>query len=120
MRVVVGAPLLELPAGKLDVDGEPPEQSAIRECIEEIGLRPGRLALIHMAYVSPGFTDELSHIYLAEDLEPAPLDPQGAEEAAGEHVALTVEQVEAGLYDGSIVDATTLIGLYALLRHLSR
>lgn len=120
VRVAVGRPLLELPAGKLDVDGETPEAAAARECAEEIGLRPGRLTPLHTAYTSPGFTDERCMIYLAEDLAPVGSDPQGAEEAAAEHVALTLEEAAAGLADGSITDATTLIGLYALLRRLGR
>jgi ADP-ribose pyrophosphatase len=120
MRVAVGTPLLELPAGKLDVDGEPPEAAAARECAEEVGLQPGRLSLLHTAYTSPGFTDERCLIYLAEDLVRVGADPQGAEEAAAEHVALTPEEAAAGMADGSITDATTLIGLYALRHRLER
>ena len=120
MRVAVGEPLLELPAGKLDVGGEAPEAAAARECAEEIGLRPGRLTLLHTAHTSPGFTDERSLIYLAEDLAQTARDPQGAEEVAAERVALTPDEAAARIADGSITDATTLIGLYALLRRLGR
>ncbi len=119
-RAAAGRNLLELPAGKLDVDGEPPETTAVRESVEEIGMRPGRVTLIHEAYVSPGFTDELSRIYLAENLTPEDPDPQGAEETHAEVVAMTLDEVESRLADRSIVDATTLIGLYALVRHLGR
>jgi ADP-ribose pyrophosphatase len=119
-RAAAGGALLELPAGKLDAAGEPPEQTAIRETVEETGLRPGRLSLLHTAYTSPGFTDEFTRIYLAEDLRPVAADPKGAEEHAAEVVALTLAEVEQTLDDGSIVDATTLVGLYALLRRLRR
>ena len=53
-RAAVGAPLLELPAGKRDVPGEDPAETARRECVEEVGLLPGRLTLLHEAYTSPG------------------------------------------------------------------
>lgn len=119
-RAAAEVALLELPAGKLDVAGELPAESAVRESIEEIGMQPGRLRRLHGAYSSPGFTDELCHIYLAEALVPVGSDPQGAEERSADVVALTIDEVETALSDGSIVDATTLIGLYALLRHLGQ
>ena len=119
-RSAVDRSVLELPAGKLDIAGEPPEDTAIRESIEEIGLRPATLTLLQRCWISPGFTDELSWIYLAEDLERVTADPQGAEEVHAEQVSLSIEQV-IGLVDrGEIRDATTLIGLLALLRHLGR
>jgi len=114
-RAAAGTTLLELPAGKLDVPGEPPEVTARREAIEEIGMRPGRLRLLHRTFLSPGFTDEVCHIYLAEDLEPVAVDPQGAEERHAEIVTMTLEEVTAELGRGSIIDAKTLIGCYALL-----
>ena len=119
-RAAVGGPLLELPAGKLDVAGETPEQAAARECAEELGLRPGRLTLLHMGYTSPGFTDELTWVYLGEDLAVAPAEPQGPEEAAAEVVSLSVDEIAAALEDGSVRDAKTLLGLCSLLRRLGR
>jgi ADP-ribose pyrophosphatase len=119
-RAAVGAPLLELPAGKLDVPGEAPEATAERECVEEVGLRPRRLTLLHTGYTSPGFTDELTSIYLGEDLAPAPNSPQGPEEAAATVVALTLDEAAAALDDGEVRDAKTILGLCALLRRLGR
>lgn len=119
-RAPVGGALLELPAGKLDVAGEPPEATARRECIEELGLRPGRLTLLHVGYTSPGFTDELTRIYLGEELTPAPASPQGPEEAAAEIVGLSLDEVASALEDGSVRDAKTILGLCTLLRRLGR
>ena len=61
--------LLEIPAGKRDVDGEPPELTAQRELAEEVGLR-GRPPRARCAefHNSPGFCDEPSHVFLATDL----------------------------------------------------
>ncbi|MDX6648657.1 MAG: 8-oxo-dGDP phosphatase [Solirubrobacteraceae bacterium] len=78
-REAVGDPaLLEIPAGKLDVEGEPPEETARRELAEEIGRRAERWLQIARFYTSPGFTDEEVTLYSAqgltdvEDFEPDP------------------------------------------------
>ena len=65
------ATLLEVPAGKRDVDGEPPEATANRELEEEIGYRAGRLELLCEFYNSPGFCDEYTYLFLATELEDA-------------------------------------------------
>jgi 8-oxo-dGTP pyrophosphatase MutT (NUDIX family) len=119
-RAPLGTALLELPAGKLDVPGEPPGAAAERECMEELGLRPRRLALLHRCYTSPGFTDEVSWIYLAEDLEPVVAAPRGLEEAGAEMVSLSIDQAVRALAEGYLNDAKTLLGVYSLLRRLRR
>ena len=103
--------LLEIPAGKLDVDGEAPESAAARELEEEVGLRAGRLERLAEFYNSPGFCDEHSIVFAASDLEPCPLSAQGVEERhmSLEHVALA--DVPAMVADGRLVDAKTIIGL---------
>ena len=58
-RAAVDDDLLEIPAGKRDVDGEPTEVTAARELAEEVGRRAGRLELLARFYNSPGFSDEL-------------------------------------------------------------
>ena len=77
-RAAVDGELLEMPAGKRDVDGEPTEVTAARELAEEVGRRAGRLELLARFYNSPGFTDELTWLYLARDLTAGRLDRQGA------------------------------------------
>ena len=62
-RAAVGDELLEVPAGKRDVDGEPPEETARRELEEEIGHRPGRLVKLAEFYNTPGFSDEYTHLF---------------------------------------------------------
>jgi 8-oxo-dGTP pyrophosphatase MutT (NUDIX family) len=72
-REVIGATgSLEIPAGKLDVPGEPPLETAKRELAEEIGRRAERWEEIFAFYTSPGFSDELVRLYLATDLVDAP------------------------------------------------
>jgi 8-oxo-dGTP pyrophosphatase MutT (NUDIX family) len=71
-REVVGATAsLEIPAGKLDVDGESPLQTAQRELAEEIGKRADSWEEILSFYTSPGFSDERVWLFLATDLADA-------------------------------------------------
>jgi len=107
--------LLEIPAGKLDVAGESPAATAARECVEELGLSPRRVSLLHRCYLSPGFSDEICSIFLAEDLDPVPAAPQGAEEQAATVITLDLAQVREMLAAGTLSDAKTLLGLSALL-----
>ncbi len=110
-RASIDAELLEIPAGKLDVDGEGPEVTARRELEEEVGLRAGRLEKLAAFYNSPGFSDEHSVVYLARDLEPCEVDLQGVEEEhmTVEHVAM--DEVPGLIASGAITDAKTIIGL---------
>jgi ADP-ribose pyrophosphatase len=110
-RSAIDGLLLELPAGKLDVEGEAPEAAAARELEEEVGWRAGRIEKLAEFYNSPGFCDEHSIVYLALELDPCELSAQGAEERhmAIEHVALA--EVPAMIADGRLIDAKTIIGL---------
>ncbi len=113
--------LLEIPAGKRDVPGEPPAETALRELSEEVGLAT-TTPLVPLAefYNSVGFSDEYSYVFLATDLEPVPLDRQGPEE---QHMTIErwpVDSIAAAIADGEIKDAKTVIGLLAALRHLGR
>jgi len=67
-RYATGGELLEIPAGKLD-PGETPEACAARELREETGYRAGRLEKLGAIWTSPGFTDEVIHLFSAYDLE---------------------------------------------------
>ncbi len=110
-RAALDADLLELPAGKRDVRGEPTEVTAARELAEEIGRQPGRLDLLARFYNSPGFTDEFSWLYLARDLSPAPLDRQGVEERHMAIEEVPLAAVGSMIAAGEIVDAKSIIGL---------
>ncbi len=119
-RAATGGTLLEVPAGKRDVAGEPPEQTAARELEEEIGFRPGRLVPLCEFYNSPGFSDEYTHLYCALDLVPIP----GARGVTAEEVAMTIEHVPFDVIDDliasrAIVDAKTIVGLLLARRFLA-
>lgn len=110
-RAAVGDELLEVPAGKRDVDGEPTELTAQRELTEEVGRRAGRLELLASFYNSPGFTDEHTWLYLASDLEEVPLDPQGAEELHMAVEEIPLADVPGMIGRGAIADAKSIVGL---------
>lgn len=63
----------EIPAGLLDVPGEPAWKAATRELHEEADLIAGRLDVLADIRTSPGGLDEAIRIYLARDL--SPVDP---------------------------------------------
>jgi len=119
-RAATGAEMLEVPAGKRDVDGEPPEGTAERELIEEIGRRPGRLVALSEFYNTPGFCNEYTYLFAAFDLEVVERAAATAEEAAMtiEHVALA--DVDELIATREIVDAKTIIGLTLTRRYLAR
>lgn len=62
--------ILEVPAGTLN-KGEAPEVCARREVEEEVGHSAGRLLKIGSIYTTPGFTDEVIHLFVARDLTQA-------------------------------------------------
>src|ERR671938_1915211 len=76
-REAVGVPdLLEIPAGKLDEEGEDPLATAQRELAEEIGKRAESWEPLASFYTSPGFTDEQVHLYLATGISDADETPE--------------------------------------------
>ncbi len=114
-RAPIHSLLLEIPAGKLDVVGEPPEVTAARELEEEIGFRAGELVLIADIWTTPGFSDERIRIYVAEGLTPVPMRPHGIEEEAAELVRVPIGEVAGLLASGAVSDAKTLVALQWLV-----
>lgn len=66
-RYVFKKEILEIPAGKLDKN-ESPLKAAKRELHEELGVLAKNIRLLGEFYPSVGYTDEIIHLYLAEDL----------------------------------------------------
>ncbi len=69
-RHAASGSIWEIPAGKLD-GAETPEECAHREVIEESGMRAGRLHRLGPMWTTPGFTDEVIHLFAATELIPA-------------------------------------------------
>ena len=104
-RYATGEWLLEAPAGKL-APGEAPESCAGRELEEETGWRAAELVPLGAIWSSPGFTDELLHLFLARDLQPGTQALEEAELLTVEKVPL--DEAAAMARDGRISDAKTV------------
>ncbi len=116
-RHPVGQRLVELPAGLLDVEGEDPQPAAERELAEEAGLTASHWTVLVDLLTSPGISDELVRIFLAEGLSDtrAPDGFEAAHEEAdmGRHwVALT--DLVAAILAGNVKDSLTVSGSLAL------
>ena len=115
-REAIGVPdLLEIPAGKLDVEDEPPLETAKRELAEEIGKAASEWETLSVYYSSAGFTDEQVHVFLATGLSDAHAETDENERI--EIVTHPLSELDA-LID-EVRDAKTLIGLLELRRRRS-
>jgi 8-oxo-dGTP pyrophosphatase MutT (NUDIX family) len=115
-RAAVGEEhLLELPAGKLDKEGESPLGAAKRELAEEIGKRAAEWRELKRIYTSPGFTTEEAWIYLATDLSDVEAEPEPDERI--EIVGVPLDELDAVIDE--CVDAESLVGLL-LFREMRR
>jgi 8-oxo-dGTP pyrophosphatase MutT (NUDIX family) len=115
-RHPVGRYLWELPAGLRDSDGEPPLETAKRELAEEVLLAAERWSLLTTTYSSPGFSDELVLVYLAEGLSDV-ARPEGFT-VEHEELDMTIERVPLAdavqrVFDGDIRNASAVVGLLA-------
>lgn len=70
-RHAPGRRFIELPAGLCDVPGEDPLEVARRELVEEAGLTARDWSHLLTSYPSPGFSDELVHVFVARGLSEA-------------------------------------------------
>ncbi len=107
-RHAVGGWLYELPAGLLE-PGEAPQDCAGRELEEEAGLRAGRLTRLSTYYTTPGFSDEVVHLYLATNLTPCKQRLEADEVI--ELVRMPLSEALGNIGNGTISDGKTIIGL---------
>jgi len=110
-RHAVGGYILEIPAGKLD-PGEDPRDCAARELEEEIGLRAASLEPVITFFTTPGFTDEVIHVYKATGLTSGTQN-LGRDEVL-DVIELPLERAIAQIEDGTIRDGKTIVGLQAV------
>lgn len=107
-RTAADRALLEIPAGTL-APGEAPAACAERELMEEVGYRPGRLTPLVSFYLAPGYSTEVLHVFLAEDLTPAHL-PHDEDEQI-EVVQVNWAEIDSLIAAGEIADAKSIAGL---------
>ena len=99
----------ELPAGCTDPGDPTPLTTAQRELREEAGVRAGQWRELGPIYPTPGFCDEVLHLFLARDLDHTARDPQ-QDEVIEVHW-LPLEDAAAMALDGRIQDSKTIAGL---------
>jgi ADP-ribose pyrophosphatase len=114
-RETVQEDLLEIPAGRLDVDGESPLQAAQRELAEEVGLGADSWEPVFSFYTSAGFTDERVHLFCATGLHEASAESEENERI--EIVPWPLRRLDDAIAECR--DAKTLIGLLWLARRLN-
>ncbi|SHI17085.1 NUDIX domain-containing protein [Desulfosporosinus lacus] len=106
-RYAIAQETLEIPAGKLDPQ-EPPLDCAVRELREETGYR-GTMEHISTFYTTPGFTDEVMHLFLARDLVWDPLTPDDDEFIGVEKIAW--DEAVQRAKQNEFIDAKTILGI---------
>lgn len=107
-RFATGGALLEVPAGKLD-PGETPETCASRELEEETGWRAARIERLGSIWTSPGFTDEVIHLFAAFDLTRT--EQRLEEDELIELVPMAFEEAVRQVVDGRIRDAKSAMAI---------
>ncbi len=110
-RHAVGRFIDEIPAGKLH-PGEDPKDCAAREVEEETGYKVNRLEPLLSFLTTPGFTNEIIHIFVGRELSPGTQN-LGADEVL-EIIEMPLDQAVARIKTGEIRDAKTIIGLQAV------
>ncbi|MBN2909781.1 NUDIX hydrolase [Polycladomyces sp. WAk] len=101
--------ILEIPAGKLE-PGEDPRACAFRELEEETGYQAEEMTPLVSFYTSPGFADEIMHLYVANGLRKGEAQPDQDEFV--ELVELTLPEAWQRIADGEICDAKTVAAVY--------
>lgn len=102
--------MYELPAGKLE-KGEDPFICATRELTEETGYTSNDISKLGRIYTSPGFCDEILHIYLAENLIEGNHNREEGEFGM-EVFEFTLDEIDKMITDGKIVDSKSISGVY--------
>jgi ADP-ribose pyrophosphatase len=99
---------LELPAGKLD-KGEEPIECAKRELMEETGLTAGKVKHLVSVYSTPGFSNEILHIYGAAGLTEGEAHADEDEFISSEKIP--IKKLVDMVLNNEISDAKTVIGI---------
>ena len=114
-RYAPDAYLWEVPAGVIE-KGESPEACATRELVEETGCRPGTLSLLARLHSSPGFSDEVVHLYRADRIIHGDADPEPSEKLEVREFVIfdALNMIDAG----AITDSKTIAAIMLVARDI--
>lgn len=106
----------ELPAGLLDVDGEPPWEAAARELAEEADLEAARWDVLLDFYPSPGAMSEAIRIFVARELTDVPRERR--HERTGEELGMPggwvdLDVAHTAVLSGRLNNASAMMGILA-------
>lgn len=116
-RHALGRRLWELPAGLLDMDGEPAHLTAGRELVEEAGLTATTWQVLVDLVSTPGFSDESVRVYLATGLTEVDRPEAHDEEADLSIEWYTLAEATRMVFSGEIVNAIAVAGILAAYAH---
>ncbi|MEM3832990.1 MAG: NUDIX hydrolase [Thermoprotei archaeon] len=114
-RIAVDKILLELPAGTLK-NGETPEQCAIRELEEETGYKAHKIEKLGAFYSAPGYSNEILHVFVAEELEKSQQRLEINEDIYVEKI--NIKELLSMINNGEIKDAKTIASIFLFLNKL--
>ncbi|MBM3716689.1 MAG: NUDIX hydrolase [Actinobacteria bacterium] len=111
----------EIPAGLLDVAGEPPLETAKRELTEEVDLAAERWQHLVSMHTTPGGNDEVVHLYLARGLSDATTDFKREHEESDMRVErVPLADVIDGVLAGHLRNGILAVGALAAAEVLRR
>lgn len=102
--------IYDLPGGRM-MSGESPEETAIRECREEVGLAPKKVEMLNMFYTNPARTDWPAYVYYCEEFESSKMETNDPSENV-ETVLMSVDELEQLIDKQEIVDPMLLIAWF--------
>ena len=111
-RYLYGKEIYEIPAGKLEA-GEDPQAAAMRELEEETGLKASEVSEFLKIYPTPGYTDEIIYVYLAENCVKTEKHLDVGEFV--DSVFIPLEKVKEMIDSGEICDSKTVAAVYKYL-----
>lgn len=104
--------ILEIPAGKIDPgEGHHPEETGGRELEEETGYRAESLEHLASMYLSPGFANELLHVYHAKNIKKVENPLTQDEDEVLEVYEYTLEEAKNAIQEKTICDAKTIFAI---------
>lgn len=115
-RISTEEVLLEVPAGKVEV-GEHPDETAKKELKEETGASAESLQKLYEFYVSPGFSNELIHLYKANQVSFSNMELEDDEFL--DLVKIPFEELKQRMQNGEFRDGKTLVAIHHVLTEKS-